>query len=177
MTEKTIVLIDFSNIDFAFQIIKERGGFSPRAKLDYEKFIHTITLGRNIVTKTIYIGTRTCIDGFQGFLNFFKKLGFRVITKEKKVIHLDNGGTKNKANFDVEIAVDACAHIWKRECNEIILVSGDSDFAYLIEKAKEFGLKVTIVSSNATLSTELRNNADNLILIDKIGIENYILNK
>ncbi|MFZ2226841.1 MAG: NYN domain-containing protein [Candidatus Moraniibacteriota bacterium] len=171
---KVAVLIDLANINCAFDHIKKTTKIPYATRLDFSKLIAQITLGNEVISKSIYTGTRKGTPEIekaqQGFLNYFRKNGFNVITKECKVIRLDDGSTKLKANFDVEITFDVCSHIWKRECNDVILISGDSDFAYLIDKAKELDFRITIVSSNSTISTELRERANRLILLDDLDL-------
>ena len=176
---KVAVFVDLANINGAFDAIKKQSGLSFSIKMDYTKFVSAITLGSEIVSKSVYVGTIKSAEenGQRKFLEYFRLKGFYVRTKEVKVItHLD--GTKtNKANFDVELTVDVCRHIWRRECNEIIIVSGDSDFAYLVDEAKEIDISVTIVSSQGTLSRELRERADRLILLEDLPIDQYTFNK
>ncbi|MEI7426131.1 MAG: NYN domain-containing protein [Candidatus Moraniibacteriota bacterium] len=171
---KVAVLIDLANISCAFDYIKKTTKIPYTTRLDFNKLISQITLGNEIISKSIYTGTRKSTaeneKAQQGFLNYFRKNGFKVITKECKIIRLEDGTTKVKANFDVEITFDACSHIWKRECNEVVLISGDSDFAYLIDKAKELDFRITIVSSTATASKELSERADRLILLDDLDL-------
>lgn len=179
MKTKVAVLVDLTNISYAFDIIKSIYKMDYNVKIDYNKLISAITLGSEVVSKSVYVGTKKTVDekAQQSFLNYFSKSGFRVVTKECKVIRLDDGTTKNKANFDVEITLDACCHIWKRECNEVILISGDSDFAYLVDTAKELDFKITVVSSKATVSRELREKADRLILLDDLDLKYLAFNK
>jgi uncharacterized LabA/DUF88 family protein len=171
---KVAVLIDLANISNAFDAIKKARNIPYKSKMDYTKLVSTITLGSDVVSKSVYVGTKsTSRESEKALRNFFGYLtnnGFRVVTKEYKVINIGDGMTKTKSNFDVEITFDACAHIWKRECSEVILVSGDSDFAYLVDKAKELDFKITIVSSRDTISTELRERADRLILLDDLDL-------
>lgn len=176
MASKVAVLIDFSNISAAFEIIKKEQKMPFRSKIDYTKLISALTLGNDVIAKNVYIEEKIDVDQYKqrGFLDFFRNTGFTVITKRTKVIRTDNGDTKNKANFDVEIACDASRLIWRRECDEIILVSGDSDFAYLVDMAKELNFQFTIVSSRATLSSELRERADRLILLDDMDLSYLI---
>lgn len=173
---KVAVLIDFANISSGFEYIKKSLNLPFKTRLDYTKLIAAITLGKDVTSKSVYIETRKDVDEKlqKGFLDYFRKTGFTVVTKESKVIKLDDGSTKHKANFDVEITFDACAHIWKRECDEVILISGDSDFAYLIDKAKGLNFQITVVSSKATLSHELRERANRLILLDYMDL-NYLM--
>lgn len=177
MTQNTIIFIDFANFNCAFNIIRKEQNIPAHHKIDYNKLIDMIALGRNIVGKNLYIESKNGDTAHSGFLYFFKSSGFTVITKEKKVINIGHGETKNKANFDVEITFDACTHIWKRECDEIILISGDSDFLYLIEEAKKLHVHTTVISSCATLSQELRDSAAHVILLDNIDKDQYLLKK
>ncbi len=65
--------------------------------------------------------------------------------------------TKNhaKANFDVELTVDALDYA--RPGTEILLFTGDGDFRYLAEKLIERGAMVTFVSStHKTLESKRR---------------------
>ena len=175
MSKKVAVLIDLANISSAFEIIKRAKKLPFATKIDYNRLVTAVTLGDEIISKSIYTGSKKTVDqrAQQGFFDYFKKNGFNVVTKECKIIRLEGGAEKVKANFDVEITYDACSHIWKRECAEIILVSGDSDFEYLINKAKELDFKITVVSSNATLSRELRTGADRVILLDDFDLNYY----
>ena len=172
------VHIDLANISAGFDIIKKERGLPYNTRMDYSKLVAAITLGSDVISKTVYTGTRTSLDDAarkaqRGFMDYFKNSGFKVVTKEAKCIRLEDGSTKNKANFDVEITSDVCCHIWKRECGEVILLSGDSDFAYLVDRAKDLDFKISIVSSKATVSTELRQRADRLILLDDLDF-NYL---
>ncbi|MDO9231188.1 MAG: NYN domain-containing protein [bacterium] len=176
---KVAVLVDLANISCAFDIIKTTYKMDYRTRIDYNKLISAVTLGSEVISKSVYVGTKKTADekAQKSFLNYFSKSGFKVVTKECKVIRLDDGTTKNKANFDVEITLDTCCHIWKRECSEVILISGDSDFAYLVDTAKELDFKITVVSSKATISTELREKADRLILLDDLDLKYLAFSK
>lgn len=119
------------------------------------------------------------------FLTFLKKNGYRLITKEVKTISdreatverrcqycgktnrvsvkfdCKHCGKKNeipierKADFDVEISVDAVD--WIDKYNTFVLFSGDSDFVYLTEYLKRFGKTVIVLSRGGHIANELRN--------------------
>ena len=172
-------MIEVANISGAFNSLKIDLGIEAGTKLDYQKLVSAITLGSEIVSKTAYFETRNNVDEVkqQKFIDFFKITGYAVVTKEVKMIQQADGSTKGKANFDVEMTTDICRHVWRRDCNEVIIVSGDSDFAYLIDMIKELDIKVTVVSSKGTLSKELRDRADRLILLDELDLKNFTYSK
>jgi uncharacterized LabA/DUF88 family protein len=85
------------------------------------------------------------------------------------------GRRKVKGNMDIELAVDAMEmadHI-----DHLVLFSGDGDFRSLVEAVQRKGVRVSVVSTNATqpsmVADELRRQADEFIdithLAPKIG--------
>ena len=60
-------------------------------------------------------------------LRSLQRFGYFVVSKPVKVISVPGNPDKRKANFDVEIAVDAMD--WIAEYDTAVLFSGDSDFA------------------------------------------------
>jgi uncharacterized LabA/DUF88 family protein len=101
--------------------------------------------------------------------------GFAVVTKPTKEFVDSLGRRKVKGNMDIELAVDAMEmadHI-----DHLVLFSGDGDFRSLVEAVQRKGVRVSVVSTNATqpsmVADELRRQADEFIdltlLAPKIG--------
>lgn len=80
----------------------------------------------------------------QRYGRILRRIGFEVIHRNLKKIYLDKKKTKfvYKCDFDAEIGFDIAINLKKIDL--IILVSGDSDFAYLAKKLPEFN-KVFLV--------------------------------
>ncbi|MFA7466630.1 MAG: NYN domain-containing protein, partial [Parcubacteria group bacterium] len=79
---------------------------------------------------------------------------------------------RNKCNFDVEIAVDIMDIIAERNLPDVVvLVSGDSDFCYLIERIKKEGSRVIVVGSYLSVSVESKAAADSYIFTENISDE------
>jgi uncharacterized LabA/DUF88 family protein len=93
-----------------------------------------------------------------GFINYLEKTGYNVVKSLKK--QLPDGRFKNKGD-DVQIATDIAINA--NENDHIILVSGDGDFTYSLQKVKAKGCQVTVVSTANCLSSQLKNVADNVI--------------
>jgi uncharacterized protein (TIGR00288 family) len=80
-----------------------------------------------------------------------------------------------KGNMDIELAVDAME--MAEHLDHIVLFSGDGDFRSLVEAVQRKGVRVSVVSTNATqpamVADELRRQADEFIdiihLAAKIG--------
>jgi uncharacterized LabA/DUF88 family protein len=174
---RIIVVIDLSNIMSAFDKLKKDFELPYTTKLDYGKLVNSITMGSEVVWKAIYAERRNGENdgGFRRFVDSFKHQGFEVVSKDPKIISLDDGTKKRKANFDVEIAVDMMRFAWRRDCDEVVLISGDSDFAYLVDEMKKLQIKITVVSTVKSLSTELADRANKLITLDSLDIKSIIL--
>ena len=89
----------------------------------------------------------------QGFLTFLKKQGFRLRTKQVKVIRDKRKGEERKANFDVEITIDAVDK--QNLYDTMVLFSGDSDFAALVDYLKKKKKQVFACSTRRNISKEL----------------------
>ena len=89
------------------------------------------------------------------FLYFLdKRLSFKLITKPLKQ-YLDHTADipHRKANFDVEIAVDAAFTI--EDFDTLILFSGDCDFEYLVKFLRGHGKTVIGFSRSGHIAKEL----------------------
>ena len=91
--------------------------------------------------------------------------GFNVVTKPAKEFVDSAGRRKVKGNMDIELAIDAME--MSSHLDHIVLFSGDGDFRSLVEAVQRKGVRVTVVSTNATqpamVADELRRQADEFI--------------
>ncbi len=138
-----MVLIDAANLESSLKDLKWH--------MDYKK-LHNFFNCHSILKGIIFYTARFNNQEHDNFLTKLKKIGFRLVTKDVKVIYR-NGRTIKKANFDVEISVDAINLADKYDT--LVLFSGDSDFAYLLEDLKKRNKRVIVVSSRNHISKEL----------------------
>lgn len=89
----------------------------------------------------------------QKFLALLKTQGFRLRTKQVKIIRDKKKGEERKANFDVEITIDAVDR--QSLYDTAVLFSGDSDFAPLIDYLKRKDKQTIICSTRRNISREL----------------------
>ncbi len=99
----------------------------------------------------------TAAFGTENHIRFLETLGvygYRIIKKPLKLYadHTDDRPHR-KANFDVEISVDAVAHL--DQYDTMILISGDSDFVYLLNYLREHGKRVVLFSHKGHVAKEL----------------------
>ncbi len=128
-------------------------------KLDFEELLKRIVAGRKIVRAIAYIVQSPDVDQSK-FLEFLDKIGVEV---KKKPLRIRPDGT-SKGDWDMGIAIDSI-NIASR-ADVVALVSGDGDFAVLVEKLKALGAKVEVYSFPASTAEVLRDAADYYVPLD-----------
>lgn len=105
-------------------------------------------------------------DGSVFRIDKARKNGFRVVTKEVKMIpQYDEAGKFvgkfPKCNFDVEITKDLLTQV--QDYDTVMLFSGDSDFGGLLKYLKSLGKRIVVVCTRNRMSTELEEVANKFI--------------
>jgi uncharacterized LabA/DUF88 family protein len=121
--EKISIFVDVQNVYYTCRQTYGRN-------FDYNEFWAKVTKGREVVGAFAYATDRGDEKQIQ-FQNILRAIGFTVLLKP--VLKRLDGSTK--ADWDVGIALDiyeAAPH-----CDRIVLVSGDGDFAILLERIRE----------------------------------------
>ena len=104
----------------------------------------------------------------EGFLTVLRRIGIESATKPLKVIKKSGQGKGaiRKANFDVEIAIDALQLV--SFCDSLVLLSGDGDFEVLVKTLRAMRKKVIIVSTKHHISKELIRASDQCLDLKKL---------
>jgi uncharacterized LabA/DUF88 family protein len=98
----------------------------------------------------------------QRFVAPFVPHGYRIVTKPLK--RFADGSIKG--NFDVEMAIDMVT--MAERLDVVSIVSGDSDFARLVEVIQGRGVRVEVVAFAGSTSVEMRSLADRYIELGAI---------
>jgi len=91
------------------------------------------------------------------FLKKLESYGYVVRAKEVKRIEISPNIFEWKGNLDVELTIDAIKN--SANFDTCILMSGDSDFASLLDELKEAGKWVIVMSTRGHISKELLDRA------------------
>ena len=147
---KVAVFIDAANIELSAKDL----GF----QVDYKK-LHKWLSDECKLKFISFFTVRFNNREHDAFLTFLKKTGYKLFTKTLKLIkNRRDGKHLRKANFDVEIAVEAMKRI--ELFDTFILFSGDSDFDYLIKELKKQNKKIIVVSLRYHVARELVASSD-----------------
>lgn len=186
--QRIYTFVDFGNVNYWYEkdrrdwednLLKE----NQKLTIGIEKLAHFLNLFS--VQRRFYYGWHTRIKSSWHIVIWAEKNGFIKITKpiqfikhyledvecddfKGKSIKEDSNGKFieiPKSNFDVEISVDAIRLMSKYDT--ICLLSGDSDFARLVEFLKRNGKKIIVIASGQVFHT-LKDIADLYINAQKI---------
>lgn len=91
------------------------------------------------------------------FLKKLSSFGYEVKTRDVKYIHTKDGARKMKGNLDAEMILDMVTR--KDTYDTLLLFSGDSDFAVILEYLKSQKKRVLVASVKGHVSKELLNQA------------------
>ena len=148
------IFIDGSNLFYA--------ALQLGIEIDYIKLLNSLADGARVLRAFFYTGMDPCNEKQKGFLLWMRHHGFRVVTKD--LVQFVDGS--KKANLDVEIAVDMMT--LANSYDTAILVSGDGDLAYAVNKVSYQGVRVEIVSLRSMTSDSLINVADRYIDLETL---------
>jgi uncharacterized LabA/DUF88 family protein len=156
---KLAVLVDVQNLQETF----ERQGMEVRYDSLKEHLKSEFNVDEQGMKLLAFIPYRREDDRRMRLIDALSFMGFRVITKPVRE-HPDGG---MKANMDVEIVLEA-VHL-AQVVDEIVLISGDSDFVPLVDELSRLGVRVTVLGpGRGSTSVELIRVSDNFRNLDAL---------
>ena len=126
--------------------------------------------GRELIEMVIYIGLPPAKERFEEqrkskekFIYWAKSNGFLVVAKEGKA-----KGNDYENNIDVVMAIDTIELALEIKPDIVVLVTGDSDFAYLAEKLRRRGIRVEVASVEQSLGSDLKVSANSVVDLTEV---------
>lgn len=142
---RVYVFIDAANIFYSQRTLKWRISYE-RLRAYFEKECGECKL-------FVYTAQDINRPQQERFLRMLKSNGYIVRTKPVKKIRISHGIYEWKGDFDVEVTMDILIHL--ADYDSLVLLSGDSDFAPVIERVKSQGKRVIVMSAKHHISREL----------------------
>ena len=90
-------------------------------------------------------------------IKFYLKLaqfGYLLELKPVKIFHAPDGGISKKANCDVDMTFDLMRYI--KDYSDVLILSGDGDFAIVLKYLMEKGKKVTVLARGERTARDIR---------------------
>jgi uncharacterized LabA/DUF88 family protein len=158
---RVLVLVDESNVGSS---VRTAGRGLDWVKL--RDFLAGEDTGRELIEMVVYAGLPPAMPIWQEerdkknkFVQWLRSNGFMVVTKDGSPA--EEG--RYKANVDVMMAIDALELSVEMQPDVVILVTGDTDFAYLAIQLRRRGIRVEVASVSQNLGNILRSAANEVI--------------
>ncbi len=142
---RVYVFIDAANILYSQQ--------SLRWRVDYAKLKDYFKNECDLKGIYFYTGRIGNNQRQNDFLDKLVKLGYIVKAKEVKRIKISKTDYQWKGNLDVELTIDVLANI--ENFDTLVLMSGDSDFAPLLDTVKSKHKRAIVMSTKGHIAKEL----------------------
>lgn len=153
---KIMVFIDGENLRNA---VRELGGMGRRFSYDS---MFSLLSNNGVNTMRVNFYTHDAENIPSGLLEFLLKRKIRIMAIPGKVVH----GEIKAGPVDLDIATDMVDMVDQYE--EAVLVGGDGDFGYPVEKVIEKGKKVTVITSWKRAGIELAAAGAQTIFLDDL---------
>ena len=144
--QRVAVFVDVQNMYYSAKNLYS-------AKVDFGKVLKDGVAGRKLVRAFAYV-IKADVGAEKEFHEALSSQGFEVRIKELQVFF---GGAK-KGDWDVGLCMDAVRMMSKIDA--MILVSGDGDYADLIEYARSQGVRTEAIAFEKTASGKLMEMVD-----------------
>lgn len=138
-------------------------------KVDFEKLLDAAVMNRDLIRAAAYVIKADTPDE-EDFFEALRRIGYEVKTKELKEFY---GGQK-KGDWDLGMTVDMVQQA--KKLDTVVLVTGDGDFAVLVDHLKALGCRVEVMSFGKSSAKEIREAADNFIDMDE-SPEKFLVNR
>lgn len=161
--ERVMVFIDGSNL---YQSLKKETG---DGRLDFSAFVELLLSGRRLIRTYYYNTALNQNDQPQEYKEqqkFFAQLRKIPYFTVKLGYLAGRLGSFVEKGVDVRIAADMVKYAYEDCFDTGILVSGDGDFAYVVEVVKESGRHVEVVCCKTGSANELRQAADKTTILN-----------
>lgn len=130
------------------------------AKVDFKKLLHKAVMNRQLVRASAYVIKADTPDE-ENFFDALRNIGYEVKIKELKEFY---SGDK-KGDWDLGMSVDMIQQA--KKLDTVVLVTGDGDFAVLVDHLKAMGCRVEVMSFGSSSAKEIRESATKFIDMDE----------
>lgn len=165
--QRVALVIDGPNLYGMNQFLLKNFG----KKINISAFLKHIThivKGRQLVFQLFYYDQHPQINNDNSYAGYMEKMGFETINVPKKVYSPGpNNAKSEKSRTDTKIVDDVMDLLYNNEFDHLILVSGDADFQFLLERCQKMKKTVEVWATYLALAHEIKATAETFLFEDK----------
>jgi uncharacterized LabA/DUF88 family protein len=151
--QRVAVFVDVANMYYSAKNIYQ-------SFVNFGQVLKTAVAGRQLIRAFAYV-IRAYVEQEKGFFEALVRQGFEVRVKDLQVFP---GGMK-KGDWDVGLCMDAITLLPK--IDTMVLVSGDGDYADLLNYVRSQGVRTEVMAFGKTTSSQLIAQAHEFTDLDK----------
>ncbi len=163
--KETLVVLDFENVDIGLRNKKTKwiGELNDWVNNTF-----------NPIRKVVFLDSQR-VNGKRAFLDKCNWFIHDVVTREKDI---DGNQLVLNNAVDIELAMYTMDYAYRNDVDRVVLISGDGDYASLVNYLRRMHIRVEVVSLLKCLSVKLNDAADDIyyleLILDLIDQENHI---
>jgi uncharacterized LabA/DUF88 family protein len=177
-TRRMMVFVDGENLVFRYQNMVNNG-FVPRDEMKHEPdvfvwfdgFTH---LGQQheIIRTTYYtyvVGDDLRVTNIRNQLRsmqFSKHMASLLPNTLSPCVFKKDQRSRSGKGVDIQLSVDMMSHVFRGNVDSILLLSGDGDYAPLLDEVKRAGILVYVSAFSDGFSSSLKDRADAVYELD-----------
>lgn len=184
---RMMVFIDGENLVARYQAMV-KGGRKPMLSVKHLKDTYvwdspSIWPGLNVVLRATYytytVGSLDLVDKVAGELRSFQFRQYSIIGEQCTTYLVQTlypkvfTKPKNRSGkgVDIQMTVDVLTNVYQNNLDTVYLVSGDGDYAPLIQEAQRMGKHVVVAALSSGLSPKLKLITDSFFDLDNVYFE------
>lgn len=178
-TRRMMVFVDGENLVFRYQDMLKRG-FLPRDDdLVHEPDVYVwhssftqLALQHEILRVTYYtyiVGDDRRVTSVRNALQqqrFAKHMASLLPTTLTPCIFKKENRTRSGKGVDIQLSVDMLSHVFRGNVDSVLLLSGDGDYAPLLEEVRRAGVLVYVSAFSNGFNPVLKERADAVYELD-----------
>lgn len=177
-TRRMMVFADGENLVFRYQEMV-RKGLTPRDDMKHEADVFVWTDGfthlaqqHEVIRTTYYtyvVGDDARVATIRGQLRSFqftKHMASLLPSNLSPCVFKKDQRARSGKGVDIQLSVDMLSHVYRGNVDSILLLSGDGDYAPLLDEVKRAGVLVYVSAFSDGFSSALKDRADAVYELD-----------
>ena len=173
-----MVFVDGENLVFRYQAMRDRG-YVPRDDLVHEPDVYVWTPGftqlaaqHEVLRATYYtyvVGDDVRVAQVRSGLQqqrFSKHMASLLPDFLSPCVFKKESRTRSGKGVDIQLSVDMLSHVFRGNVDSVLLLSGDGDYAPLIDEVRRAGVLVYVSAFSDGFSPALKDRADAIYELD-----------
>lgn len=158
MEDRVVILIDGSNVFHGAKSVHKD------FLVDFNKLVELLLRNRKLIRPYVFTAhPEPLAHKKKLFFDMLRSCGITVKSRPLRQVK----GKQFEKGVDVALVTEMFKLALRNVYDVLVLVSGDGDYSEAVATLKDLGIRVEVASFKNSLSEELKQHADTLIMLDE----------